>query len=289
MLFLVKKFPTLLLLALYAWSLPFWAHADETPIVYTLDLPCQPNLATPTWLGHAVVPVSTFAELNLPLTTPQAGQALLVTLTFREKTGGFLRLIWQGAQGEQQVLTNNFYQGIGMANQRALLIPADVVQGSGTLLLQCGATDLGVQSISLEWLENQSALASPEKPDELVVSSLGTIASAASLDGQPPQAESAALEGTLVTVPVISAPERIEQGVQFGLQLDDTPTGARLSMKEAGLPWDQHLVLWINQQRAGTITPRYLILAIPGSIRPLTEAWLTWAGVALQYTSQSAC
>ncbi len=53
-----------------------------------------------------------FASLSLPLTTPEAGESLLVTVTFQEKEGGFLRVSWQNGQGEQ-VLSNNFLRGRG--------------------------------------------------------------------------------------------------------------------------------------------------------------------------------
>ncbi len=52
---------------------------------------------------------------------------------------------------------------------------------------------------------------------------------------------------------------RIEQGIDFSVQLDDVPAQARLGLKETGLPLGQRLVVWVNEKRAGTITP-----AVPG-------------------------
>ena len=56
-------------------------------------------------------------------------------------------------------------------------------------------------------------------------------------------------------MPVTDIPLRVEQGVDFTVQMDGPPTRARLLLKEAGLPWGEHLVVWINNQRAGIILP----------------------------------
>ncbi len=39
------------------------------------------------------------------------------------------------------------------------------------------------------------------------------------------------------------------------MDLDKLPTSARLILKETGLSLTQHLVVWINEKRAGMITP----------------------------------
>jgi hypothetical protein len=263
------------LLALFvAAAGPVWAAAAP-PLSYTLELPLPADLATPEWLGHPTVPAGTFASLDLPLIAPAGGDSLLVTITFQEKEGGFLRLTWKGAQGEQ-VLSSNFYEGVAMDSQRTLLVPASVVQGSGTLSLQCGDTVLDIQKIHLEWLEERASLISPEKPDEEVVSSLGHATDVSTLDGQPPAAISPSLDGSMVTVPISSIPQRIEQGVQFSLQLDAPPRAARISFEESGLPWSRHLVLWINQQRAGTITPAVPDLEDTGFASSSDQPYVGW-------------
>ena len=217
----------------------------------------------------------TFASLDLPLTTPEVGASLLVTISFREKQGGFLRLTWKDTQGEQ-VLSSNFYEGVAMSNQRTLLVPATVIKDGGTLSLQVGDTTLSVQRISLEWVEEHSALVSPEQPEEEVISRLGKTSLASALDGQPAASVSSTLDGAIVSVPIISAPQRIEQGVEFSLQLQGVPRAARLSFEESGLPWGQHFVLWINQQRAGTITPDVPDLEDSGFPSSASQPYVGW-------------
>jgi hypothetical protein len=229
-------------------------RAADTADVFTLDLPFPAGAATPTWLGAPQVPDTTFATLNLPIDPPDATSSLLVTIFFQEKTGGFLRLTWQGGNGAE-LLSDNLYEGIGMNNQRSLLISPGTLQGAGTLMLQCGDTTLDIQRIRLQWLEEQDGLVSPDIRDTLVTPSLGATEPAGTLNGQPQLAADPAWQGELVIVPVTDVPQRIEQGVEFSVQLDSVPAAGRLALQENGLPWGKHLVVWINRQRAGTITP----------------------------------
>jgi hypothetical protein len=73
-----------------------------------------------------------------------------------------------------------------------------------------------------------------------------------------------------------SAPQRIEQGVEFSLQLDGVPHAARISFTESGLPWTQHFVLWINQQRAGLITPSVPDLQDAGFTSAAAQPHVGW-------------
>lgn len=232
----------------------FSVRGADLPVGVTLDFPLATNKAMPLWLGQPETPASVFATLNLPVMTPDPTAALLVTVYFQEKQGGLLRITWKGTQGAQ-VLSDNFYENIGMANQRSLLIPAATLVGDGTLAFQCGDSSLSIQRIKLEWLASKSALVSPEVQDLLVTPSSGTTAPAPSFNGQPAQPQPAAWQDDLVNVPLSDQPVRIEEGVEFNVDLDNVPPIARLSLKESGLPLGKHLGVWINQQRAGSITP----------------------------------
>ena len=233
---------------------------------FTINIPFQANAATPAWLGHPVSPPTAFATLDLPIIPPDANASLLVTVYFQEKDGGFLRLTWNGSSGAQ-ILSDNFYEGIGMANQRSLLITAQTLQGQGTLNFQCGDTSLGIQRIKLEWLENKTALVSPQVQDVMVTPATGLTQPAQDLSGQLAQANEAAWLDQYVNVPIADHPQRIEQGVEFSVQLDGVPVSGRLALKEAGLPLGNHLVVWINQQRSGSITPAVPDLTDDGFIR----------------------
>jgi hypothetical protein len=248
---------------------------------YTLNLPLSSTVVLPNWLGQPVIPAGTFASMDRPLTAPAINDSLLVTIIFQEKEGGFLRLTWKNAEGEQ-LLTSNFYEGVDMANKRSLLIPSSVVRDMGTLSLQCGDTSLDVQKIHFEWLQGSAALVSPEQTDQVVVSRLGSVAKASTLDGQPAGVPVSDIDGDLITVPISNSPERIEQGVQFSLQLEGSPKAARLSFQESGLPWGQHLVVWLNQQRAATVSPVVPDLEETGFAAPpdATQPFIGWREVS---------
>jgi hypothetical protein len=250
-------------------------HAFDGPTSYVLNFPLQPNLATPTWLGQPITPTATFAKLDLPIIPVDAQSQLLVTVYFQEKEGGFLRITWTGPDGAH-LLSDNFYEGISMDNQRSLLVPAAMLQDKGTLTFQCGDTTLGIQRIKLEWLESKTSLVSPEVEDLLVTPATQPTQLARNLDGWPQPAGEGAWRDKIVTVPVTDQPQRIEQGVEFSIQLDSVPNSGRLSLKEAGLPWGKRLIVWINQQRAGTITPGVPTLEDQGYSPASGDAYVGW-------------
>jgi len=226
----------------------------DLPAPFVVNLPFEANQATPIWLGHPATPQTTFARVDLPISPPDPSASLLVTVYFQEKEGGFLRISWATPDGVQ-VLSDNFFEGTGMSNQRSLLITPDILTGEGTLSFQCGDTTMSIQRIKLEWLANRSGLVSPLVQDLLVTPALGLTLSAPSLNGQPQLADPAAWHDQIVTVPITDKPTRIEQGVEFSVQMDNVPASGRLALEEAGLPLGKHLVVWINQQRAGTFSP----------------------------------
>ena len=229
-------------------------RASDLPAPVTLDLPVPANLALPDWLGQPETPATSFATLNLPIFTPDLTSSLLVTVYFQEKQDGFLRVVWKGTQGAQ-LLSDNFYENIGMANQRSLLISPATLVGDGILAFQCGDSTLGIKRIKLEWLENRTGLVAPAVTGLLVTPALGATESAVNLNGQPNPPAPGAWQGQLVSVPLTDEAVRIEQGVEFTVDLDKVPVSARLTLKETGLPMGQHLVAWVNEQRAGIISP----------------------------------
>ena len=228
--------------------------SDLLPAPVTLDLPLRAHQPLPEWLGQPDTPPTAFATLNLPILTPSTTASLLVTVYFQEKQDGFMRVAWRGTQ-DAQLLSDNFYENIGMANQRSLLISPATLEGDGILTFQCGDSTLGIRRVKLEWLETRNGLVSPQVQDLLVTPAVGPTQSGQSLNGQTNPAASGAWENDTVTVPLTDQAVRIEEGVDFSVDLDKVPGWARLALKEAGLPFGKRLVVWINQQRAGTMTP----------------------------------
>ena len=229
--------------------------ASDLPAPVIIDLPVPVNQATPAWLGHPETPNSVFATLELPILTPDPNASLLVTVYFQEKQGGFLRVIWKGTQGNASLLSDNFYEDIAMLNQRSLLIPAATLVGDGVLSFQCGDTTLGIKRIKMEWLSSQTELVSPAVHDVTVTSADGTTQFSQDLGGQPAQATAGMWQDQVVSVPLTDTAVRIDQGVDFSVDLDKVPGSARLSLKEAGLPLGKHIVVWVNDQRAGIVSP----------------------------------
>jgi hypothetical protein len=241
------------------------APGQDPAALFGFDVPPAVDLATPPWLGQPVITPGSFATLGLPIAPPDAVRVLLVTVVFTETAGSFLRITWTAGDGSAQVLSGNFYEGIAMGNRRMLLIPAEVMKGlRGTLSLQAGGSALDIQHVELEWLDQRSELVSSTQPDLLVTPALGPTQPAATLDGQPAQDVPASWQGRVVNLPLTSIPQRVEDGVDFNLQIDDVPARARLVFNEAGLPWGKHLVVWVNGQRAGTVTPAVPDLRVTG-------------------------
>ncbi len=246
---------------LAAWVAVFFsaccalAHAEQLPEPFTINVPVAANLATPFWLGHPVMPADTLETIDLPIAPPNGKAALLITVYFTESDNGFLRINWNPDKGAAVALATNFYENIGMANSRSLLVPPSTLGAGGTLVLQGTALALGVQRVEFEWLESRQDLVSPKSSAMLVTTAGGATVPAESLTGQAETPPSGAWQGDIVTVPITTDAERIETGVEFPVDLDKVPTTARLVLKETGLPLAQHLVVWINKSRAGTITP----------------------------------
>lgn len=229
-------------------------RAAELPLPVTLNLPIPVNQATPAWLGHPDSPAAYLASLNLPILTPNNNASLLVTVYFEEKQGSYLRVIWKGTQGSQ-ILSDNFYEDIGMSNQRSILLAPATLVGDGVLTFLSGDAKLGVTKIKLEWLEAKTGLVSPMVHDVTVTSGDGETHLSQDLTGQSAPTSQGMWQNQVVSVPLSDAAVRIEQGVDFSVDLDKLPSSARLSLKESGLPMGHHVVVWVNNLRAGIISP----------------------------------
>ena len=66
------------------------------------------------------------------------------------------------------------------------------------------------------------------------------------LTGEPAAAQTGMWQDEVVSVPLTDSAVRIEDGVDFSVDLDKVPVAARLSLKESGLPLGKHIAVWIN-------------------------------------------
>jgi hypothetical protein len=146
----------------------------------------------------------------------------------------------------------------------------------GELAFQCGDTTLGISRIKLEWLQSSTGLSSPAITDTLVTPADGKTRLAGELDGQPAAEQDPAWHKRIVDVPITTLPLRIEQGVDFAVQMDGLPARARLSLNEAGLPWGQHLVVWLNGQRTGVVQTAAPPLGDAGYPASAGSAYVGW-------------
>ncbi len=240
------------------------AQTADLPASVTLDLPLSANRALPTWLGQPQSPATTFATLNLPIIAPDATSSLLVTVYFQEKEGGFLRIIWTGTQGAQ-VLSDNFYENIGMANQRSLLISPPTLFGRRHAEFSMRRQQPGHPA-------DQAGMAhEPEQPGfARGVRHAGDSVRWADPIGADLERPASARPTGGVDKPTRQCSSRRHAGAnRRGGRIQRrsgrgarTPRGWRW-MKRACRS-GKHLIVWINEQRAGTITPEVPDLADGG-------------------------
>src|SRR5580698_3945969 len=98
-------------------------QAQETGRSFTFDFgPDAPKQALPSWMpGQPVASPAAHATISFPINPPPGDSDLAVTVYFTETAGGFLRVYWAGV-GDNGMLSDNLFEGIGIPNQRTLLI-----------------------------------------------------------------------------------------------------------------------------------------------------------------------
>jgi hypothetical protein len=230
------------------------ADAPPVPSSFTLDLPLSANIATPAWLGQPEV-LTDPNTIELPITPSSAKFPLLVTLFFNDQDGP-IRLIWKDAYGNETLLANNFCEGTGVANQRGLLIDPALIKTGGTLEIE-GVAE-GVQPVTrlnLQWLVRGKDLISPKETQVLVSPDHLMLTNVENLETEKDTAPEINWDKQVVVANLVDSPQHIEQPTEFSVGLNSVPTLARLQLKENGLPLGQHFVLWVNQEKAGVITP----------------------------------
>jgi hypothetical protein len=208
---------------------------------------------------------TTLGTLVAEVAPPPGGAGLLIHLFFEEKEGGFLRVFWKS--GDSTVtLSDNLYEGISMPNQRSLLIPAETLGAGGELTFQASQSDLHVRRIRWEWLKPLSLLSAPD-PKIRVLDALGTPMKADEVNGELSLIPDDLWKGPVVTAQITEKAERIEDGVEFPVELDKAPVLARLECRINGLGLADSLLLWINGNKVGTLLPEVPDLNDPGYVK----------------------
>lgn len=248
---------SLITIALGAWLL--WSTtltlSGEDFSGVTSFTPTQDTGNLSPWLRQLPPdPNRILGEARFEIIPPAGNSDLLATVSFNEVPGGFLKIFWITADGSR-TLSDNFYEGIDMANRRSLLISQLAPGVKGTLVFQTSQENLGISRIHWEWLKPQILSASENGLNIAVLTSLGTALEEKSVSGDPAPAPTDRWKGSVITAPLLEKAERIEQGVEFEVELEDAPLAVRLEGQMAGLPLDKHLTVWVNGRPLAPAAP----------------------------------
>lgn len=185
-------------------------------------------------------------------------RALAVTLFFREIEGGFLRVLF-GNWPAEILLSANLYEGINMPNQRTLLIPESMLDQPKRLTVEAGSSRSGLKKIFFRWVHTKMVSVSPSQGQTtkpvLIDETQRIIKEGEAFGtGEPPVEDSA--KGNLVVANLTSKPERIEDGVAFVFDLEESPKVVRVEAEFSGLPLESnrnHTSFWLNNEPIGII------------------------------------
>jgi hypothetical protein len=227
--------------------------AGQTAPSCVVRWPLANNVALPTWLGRPAAKMeATFATVDVPVFPVQGTGNLLVTLYFDEADLGFLRVYWKSGETAER-LAGNLSEGIGLRNQRSLLLGRDILAGPGLLTIQSGSEQNRLLALRFEWVEPRTVLAGRETRLPVLLPGAGTPLSEADL--QPDKAFLAADEwrGRIITAPLTEKPERIEEGAVFTAMLESPSERARLEVLVSGLPLSESWEVRVNGETAGIL------------------------------------
>lgn len=236
-----------------SWSLPSWLNARP------VELPAE----------HAVI--------GFEITPPASETNLAATFYFTEASGGFLRVYWKGAKNSE-MLSENLYEGIGMANQRTLLIKRSTLSSSGTLYVQSSEQTLNLMRVHFEWTLPVPVSLADTVRQTMLVNALGNLYAQDEVDGIPVKPKADEIGQTVVTAVLADKPERIEDGVEFTATLQSVPQFARLEAKLSGVLAGKAARLWINGTLVGDLALELPDLNDPGYNTASDDNSLTYTG-----------
>ncbi|MBU3664777.1 MAG: hypothetical protein FGM15_02695 [Chthoniobacterales bacterium] len=243
----------------------FAARAGDD-MVFTADLPFDASQALPVWMhGPPVSAPGAGARVAFRL-SPPADRDLLVHFVFDETEGGGLRVEWlRDGSGTPEVISENLGEGLGVPNQRPLLISASRLGGNGTLLLQGGA-NLNVNRVKFEWVSERTMLASTTCYVPVVVTASRLTLAEADVDGGPRRALQDEWRDRVVRAALTEGAELLTPSLELVSTLEQAPTKARLEASFAGVFFDQEVWLLINNQEVGPMAIDVPTLEDPGHL-----------------------
>lgn len=257
------------LLAVAVWAAPGRAADD---MVFTADLPFDAAQVLPAWMhGPPVMAPGTGDRIAFRL-SPPADRDLLVHLVFDETEDGALRVEWQrDGQGTTEVVAENLGDGLGVPNQRPLLVSASRLGGNGTLILQ-GSANLSVNRVRFEWVAERTMLASSTRYVPVVVTASRLALGEADVDGGPRPVLQDEWRDRVVRASLTEGAELLTPALELVAALEQIPNLARFETSVAGVYLDQEVWLVVNNHEIGPLAVEVPTLEDPGHLgRPGRE------------------
>lgn len=254
----------LCLLAIAMLCMPARAASDES--VFTMDLPFDAAQPLPSWMhGPPVSAPGSGARVAFRL-SPPSGRDLLVHLVFEETETAGLRVEWQrDGQSTPEILAENLREGLGVLNQRPLLVSASRLGGNGTLIIQ-GGDSLNVNRVKFEWVSERTMLASSGSYVPVVVTASRLTLAEAEVDGAPHPALVDEWRDRIVRAALTEKAEPLTPSIELVSTLEQAPTMARFEASVAGVYLDQEVWLVINGQEIGPLAVEVPTLEDPGHL-----------------------
>jgi len=242
------------------------ARAEESEAIFTADLPFDANRSLPTWMhGPPVSAVGNGARVAFRL-SPPIGRDLLVHFVFDEADGAGLRVEWlRDGSSVPEVIADNLGEGIGVPNQRPLLISASRLGGNGTLLLQ-GASRMNVNRVRFEWVSERTMLASASRYVPVVVTASRLTLAEADVDGGPRPALQDEWRDRVVRAALTEKAELLTPSITLVAPLEQSPVQARIEASLAGVYLDQEVWLLVNDHEVGPLAIEVPTLEDPGHL-----------------------
>ena len=234
--------------------------------VFTADLPFDADQKLPTWMHGPPLSAPGDAPRLAFRLSPPAGRDLLLNVVFDETETGELRVEWlRDGQSSPEVVAENLGEGLGVPNQRHLLISAARLGGNGTLLLQ-GGENLNVKRVKFEWVSERTMLASASRYVPVVVTASRLTLAETDVDGGPRPMLQDEWRDRIVRAVLTEKAEPISPSIELVATLEQAPTVSRLEASIAGAYLDQEIWLVVNNHEIGPIAIDVPTLEDPGHL-----------------------
>jgi hypothetical protein len=171
---------------------------------------------------------------------------------------------WENSFGKRELLAPNLFENIDLPNQRTLLIKRPTMSGSGKVVLKSSQDVLNVLRVRLDWARPGVVRLVDNVPNGALEITGGRIYAPEEVDGSTLTPIADSWDGKILTTSVTDHPERIENGIDFSVDIPDKVVRARVEVLVNGLPIDRSMNLWLNGQTYGQVAIEVPDLTDPG-------------------------